>query len=501
MSGVLAKWRSFALAVSVTIITGCGTENGCTGSGLSGFLDPANPLQPHPDALTSDEAYRLLRRATFGAKPEDVTRAVERGLTATVDELLTDQPLPAAAETLAASFEDDIPKRWLVHMLESPSPLRDRLALFWHDRFATSRRVLSGNDRSLAIDHWAMLRQHALGNYRDFLAALTIDPMMLIWLDGANSPKDKPNENYAREFWELFTLGRDILYTEADIQESARAFTGTTLLRESGQPARPIFDILNHDESLKSIFPERAAPANFDFQGIIDLTLAQPEAARYVAKNLFTLFIHDHPSDVQVQVLADQFVEGNFEIAPLVRRLLMSNEIFRDEAMGNQVASPVEHVVGVFRTLDVHLESEDSQGFQLTRLVRDLEAAGQDLLNPPGVEGWGEDLAWMEDQWVLNRVKALGRTMEFGPNRTADLPYHLLPPTSRWDQREIRREIVSAVADVFHLPLTDEERDIYVEVLDQNGHRAFHLEQPDRQTQHVQEMIRLMAMDERVIGR
>ena len=134
-------------------------------------------------------------------------------------------------------------------------------------------------------------------------------------------------------------------------------------------------------------------------------------------------------------------------------------------------------------------------------MVRDLRGTGQELLNPPGVEGWGENEYWLQDQWILARIEALGRVMEYGPARTPGLPFHLLPDESTWDRRESRAEIVDAVASVFHLDLTEEERTIYVEVLDQNGWRALHLEEPDRRGRHVFEMIRLMAMDERVIGR
>lgn len=502
MSGNFPKWRWLVLSSAVTFIAGCGTENGCD---TENILDPidsdsASSLDAYHDDLTPDEAYYLLRRAAFGAQPKDVERAVARGLTATVDELLEIKPENPAFVEFTETYEHNLAQRWMAFLIQGANPLQEHMALFWHDRFATSQRVLSGSERNLGVTHWKMLRNHALGNYRDFLEALTLDPLMLIWLDGANSPKDNPNENYTREFWELFTLGRDVLYTEEDIQEGSRAFTGITLLRESGLDPRPIFDLANHDETLKTVFPNRAGAVNYNYEGIIDLTLAQPEAARYVARNLFVFLVHDNPSDEVVQRLADLFVESNFEIAPLVRTLLRSQAFFSEEARGSQVSSPVEHIVGFARTLDMRLYSETSQGYTLNRLVEDLAASGQDLLNPPGVEGWGENLEWMQDQWVINRIKALGRWMEYGPGRTPDLPYHLLPPRSRWNEPEIRKEIVDAMAAVFHLELTEAERDIYVAVLDQDGYLAFHLE-PNFQPLYLQEMIRLMAMDERVIGR
>lgn len=494
-----------SVSFRVTVRDGRGGEASADVSLLvevgSEFAGHSQSAAPYRDNLTPDEAYHLLRRAALGARPEEVDYAVARGLAATVDDLLTYKPIQPAYQALEDLYEDDIPKRWLIQLIEGPNPLHERMAMFWHDRFATSRRVLSGGDRNLAVLHYNMLRGYALGNYRQFLEALTLDPLMLIWLDGANSPKDSPNENYTREFWELFTLGRDVLYTEQDIREGARAFTGITLLRQSGRDARPIYDLLNHDETPKLIFPARAAAANHDYESVIDLTLAQPEAARYVARNLFVYFVHDHPTDAVVEELAQVFRDSGYDIPPLVRRILTSQAFFSAEARYNQVTTPVEHVVFVARTLDMHIFSEDSQGYVLDQLANDLAGSGMDLLNPPGVEGWKEDTGWLQDQWVINRVKALGRTMEYGPGRTELVPYHLLPATSTWNVRETRGAIVDAMARVFHLALTPAEREEYIAVLDQDGWRAFQLEDPKYQPYHVFQMIRLMAMDERVIGR
>ncbi len=511
------------LFAGLVFIAGCGGSVGGGGDGGggsagggsdlggifgAGIIDDGKEFGGNPQSSTSyrnsitpDEAYHLLRSAAFGATPKQVDDAVKKGLAETVDALLRKSVVPSTVRTLAESYELDMPKRWLVHMIDGPNPLHEKMAMFWHDRFATSRRVLGGRDRNLAVLHWNMLRDNALGDYRVFLEELTIDPLMLIWLDGANSPKASPNENYTREFWELFTLGRDSLYTEEDIREGARAFTGITLFREQDLDARPIFDLLNHDETIKTIFPGRTAPENFDYLKVIDLTLEQAESSRYVARNLFSYFAHDKPSDALVSDLANTLVEANFQITPLVRRILRSQAMFSEEARGDRIMAPVEHIVGVARTLDMHIHSEESQTSGLDRLVRDLREGGQELLNPPGVEGWGENEYWLQDQWVLSRARALSRSMDFGPQRVRDLPYHLLPSVTRWTEREVREEIVDAMASVFHLQLTDEERDVFVEVLDQNGWRAFHLTEPEQQPRHVAEMIRLMAMSERVLTR
>lgn len=509
------RWFSAStIVLSGMLLSGCaggesgggllGGGDGGGGGGLFGsgeFGGNPQSLAKYRDTLTSDEAYHLLRRTVFGATPEQVARAVERGLTATIDDMLMERPEQDFVVELADFHDQSVQRRWLVYLLEGANPFRERMAMFWHDRFATSDRVLSGRDRNLGPQHWRMLRDNALGNYREFLQELTIDPLMLIWLDGANSPKDNPNENYTREFWELFTLGRDVLYTEEDIKEGARAFTGITLLRESDLDARPIFDLVNHDETLKTVFPSRTSPENFDYLKIIDLTLEQPEALHYVARNLFSTFVHDNPSDAVVNELGRLLADSDFEIEPVVRRILTSQAMFSSDARGNQISSPTEHIIGVARTLDMHMHSEDSQGFIFDRLSNDLRDGGHELLDPPGVQGWGENEFWLEDQWLISRVRALGRTMEYGPDRTEGLPFHLLPSTKTWDEREVRERIVNDIAEVFHLKLSEEEVEIYVEVLDQNGWRAFHLEEPDRQPQHVFELIRLMAMHEDVIVR
>lgn len=486
-----------------------GSGGGDGGTLPSGVIDEGAEFGGHPqspaayrDALTPDEAYHLLRRAAFGATPQQVDKAVREGLTKTVDDLLVDRPVPASLTELAEIYQDDMPKRWLIHLIESPNPLRERLALFWHDRFATSRRVaFDGPNRFTSVLHWEMLRRNALGNYRQFLQELTIDPLMLVWLDGGKSPKENPNENYTREFWELFTLGRDVLYTEQDIREGARAFTGITIFYQSNELPRPIYDLLHHDETPKAIFPARAAPQNHSYLSVIDLTLQQPEAARYAVRNLFDMLMHDHPSDELLDDLAGGFVDGDFEIAPLVRRILRSSAMFSTDAVGNQIASPVEHYVGFARTLDMHAYSEQSQVNMIWAAEYDLSMAGQELLNPPGVEGWDEAQAWLQDQSLTARSSTLRRVMEFGPERTPLVPMHLLPPIARWTEREVRGEMVDAIAAAFHLHLSEAERDIYIEVLDQNGWRAFHLLAPEEQPRYLVEMIRLMAMHEGVITR
>lgn len=161
------------ILAALTVLGSCSGSGGggIGGGGLgSNVIDDgsewggnAQSTAPYRETLTSDEAYHLMRRAAFGATPEQVSDVVSNGLTATVDALLATANTPAAIETLTETFEDNLPKKWLVHMMEGPNPLLENIALFWHDRFATSRRVLDGRDTGLAELHWHMLRRHALG--------------------------------------------------------------------------------------------------------------------------------------------------------------------------------------------------------------------------------------------------------------------------------------------------------------------------------------------------
>lgn len=467
------------------------------------FAGNPQSLVPYRESLTSDEAWHFLRRTEFGATPARVTQVVSQPQSQTIDQMFAGQPIPQVVLDMEAERAVYESQRWLIRMIEGPNPFHERMTMFWHDRFATARRAAQNySDRNLPLAHLEMLRRNALGNYRNFLVDLTLDPLMLLWLDGANSPASAPNENYAREFWELFTLGRDILYTEQDIREAARGFTGITILRSSGQEPRPIYDLRNHDNTPKTIFPGRTSPANHDYESIIDLTLEQPEAARYVARNLFVFFVHNHPSDAVVQELAEEFVRSGFEIAPLVRRILRSQAFFSSEARGNQINGPVDQIVAAARTMDTHYYSEDSVGYRSWAIDQELVVAGHEIMNPPGVQGWGEDQAWLEEQSLLARVRALRSLMqmEHGPAHLNDIPFHLLPPVNEWTQREVRARIVNAMAGVLHLELTEEERDIYIEVLDWGGYRAFHLSDYANQKVYLGEMIRLMFMDERFIG-
>jgi uncharacterized protein (DUF1800 family) len=462
-------------------------------------------LAPYRDQLTADEAYHLLRRAAFGASPEVVALAVQRGLSSTIDDLLTIKPVPPAVEALAASYENKLPQRWITNMIEGPNPLLERMTLLWHDRFPVNDSVLIYPHRNLSVQHLEALRADALGNYRDLLHDLTSDPMVLRYMDIASNQNEGPNENYAREFWEQYALGTDVLYEDADVGEAARAFTGLSYdVFTSGAFGITSYDPADHDSGLKTIFPSRAGTANHDYQSVVELTLAQPEAARFVASNLFRFFVHDEPDGAVIDELAGDLVAGGFEIAPLVRKLLRSRAMFSPQARFCQVSSPVEHVIGVARTLGVHLASADSQGYTFNVMVLELEKAGQKLFASPDVHGWDDGEAWLNDQWLLWRVACLGRLldMEFGPDLTPELPLHLLPPTSTWNQAASRRQIVDALAAVFRIELADEERGRYLDLLDDiAGSGGFHTATYDRQEWAVTELIKLIAMDERVITR
>ncbi|MHC4165213.1 MAG: DUF1800 family protein, partial [Planctomycetota bacterium] len=220
-------------------------------------------LAPAANNLDAARAHHLYRRAGFGATPAEIDAAVGEGLAGTVARLVTFQPVPAV-EAEAAQVYDSVPPRepvnrranqewWLHLLLENPNVLQERMALLWHDHFATSQRAL--NDATwFMYEQIQLFRRQGLGNWRELCDAVTKDFAMLAWLDGVFSTKERPNENFARELWELFMLGEGAGYTEADVQEAARAFTGFKLQFEPDHFVTVRYLPGRHDAGEKTVF-------------------------------------------------------------------------------------------------------------------------------------------------------------------------------------------------------------------------------------------------------
>ena len=391
-----------------------------------------------PQKLTAGEARHLLIRSGFAPTQHEVEAQVGRDARVVVAEMVARSrsakplhPAPAFVEAppptpfrllqsvaqrqeqrqaqLAQGME--IKRWWVGEMVETPTQLRERMTLFWHNHFATSQQKVV---RSQAMWRQHMvLREHSLGSFRDLLHAVAKDPAMLVYLDGANSRKDAPNENFAREVMELFTLGEASqggAYTEQDIREVARALTGWSVDRDQFTfQSRPRL----HDAGNKTVFGQSG---NFDGDAVLDLILAQPVAARFVVSKLWREFVSPEPVDGTVAWLATGFAKRDFDIAWLIEQMLLVDEFWDPANRGTLVKSPIELIVGTVRQLGVASGSA-------APWVQQSAALGQNLLVPPNVKGWPGYTGWIDSNSLLGRRRFV--SLLFQPTQMGQQP---MPP-------------------------------------------------------------------------
>ena len=273
--------------------------------------------------------------------------------------------------------------------------LRDRMTLFWMDHFA------SGNDdlrcpKKLFLKY-QLYQEYVLGNFRTFVSTVGKDPFMLNFLDGDDNVKEHPNENYARELYELFTLGVDGNYTEQDIRETARALTGWTF-EESNDPSTDVvFKSENFDDAQKTIF---GITDNFDYDGVIQNLFRKRSyrIAKYICTKLYTYFVTPNPPNWVISNLITTFRDNNFEIEPVLRELLESNHFFGTVRVGTLIKSPVELAIQfqVEANLDYSTDAIDNQDkMNYLTYVSSTYYLGMDVVNPPSVFGWPKDRTWL----------------------------------------------------------------------------------------------------------
>lgn len=287
----------------------------------------------------------------------------------------------------------DLKRWWMREMIESPTPLQERMTLFWHNHFATSQQKV--------ISAQAMWRQHlllrhgALGSFASLLHGVAKDPAMLVYLDGANNRKEAPNENFAREVMELFTLGEATQgghYTEQDIKQAARAFTGWSVDRNDYSfKYRPAF----HDNADKMLF---GRSGNFEGDEALDILLAQPAAARFILDKLWKEFVSPEPDQAQIERMAQDFRASGYDIGQALSALFLSDAFWAEGNRGSLIKSPVDLVVGSLRQFDFGYS--DAMPFALKSAQ-----LGQNLLLPPNVKGWPGQNDWINGSTLLERKR------------------------------------------------------------------------------------------------
>ncbi len=334
---------------------------------------------------------QLLRRAGFGCTPQELAGYKALGYEDAVEQLINPQRVPN--DELGTLIEqqdfdftrlDDLKRWWLYRMCFTRRPLEEKMTLFWHGHFATANAKV-GQPYLMYMQN-LLMRKFALGNFHDLLLGISRDPAMIIWLDNQQNRKGKPNENYAREVMELFTVGIGH-YTEQDVKESARAFTGWQT-----RPDGFYFNANQHDNGEKT-FLGHTGDLNGD--DIVAILVSQPATAQFLARKMVTFFVADKPDQSMIDDVADAYMASRFQIRPMLKTIF-THRLFRsDKAYHAKIKSPAELVVGTLKTL------------QVTKLDADLPAVmarmGQNLFEPPNVKGWDGGPAWISTNTMMER--------------------------------------------------------------------------------------------------
>ena len=368
----------------------------------------------------------LMRRAGFGSSRDELEERVAKGYDATVEELLdpdafnipeVDTDVLYRCYPIVEIAEAPTNGRCNViyHMINSKRLLEEKMTLFWHQLFpAGNSKIDNPTEMVRQID---MFREQGLGNYRDLLVDLAKDPAMIYWLDNNENHKDAPNENWGRELLELFSMGQGN-YTEQDVYECSRAFTGWTIT-----PKMPRFPLNrfywsfeyradDHDDGEKVFLGHRGP---FNGEDIIDIIVRQPATARFIARHLYTFFVADEPQvpawqhtppidPVAINIIGDAFISSGYDIRSTLR-VLLNSDFFKSESVRwAKVKSPTEVVVGVTRLVG---------DFQLPRpglvdISEEPGYQGQQLIDPPSVEGWHTGAEWIDSGALVRRINFTG---------------------------------------------------------------------------------------------
>jgi len=392
------------------------------------------------NSWTIFEAAHLLNRAGFGGDPDDIKRLHALGREKAVDSLVSPaEPIDAfaapdwstdgqAAADLkmrmeqrremqqavkGLSPEEAAKKRreiqkdyqrenrnrsleaqgwWFRRMLATEAPLREKMTLFWHDHFATS--IQKVKQPVLLVRQNELFRKSAFGSFRQLTQAMLLDPAMMLYLDTQSSKKGMPNENFAREVMELFTLGEGN-YTEEDIHAAARAFTGYQMDRYNGTVYH---NKRQWDSGDKTVFGKTGA---FTGEDVINLIFEKKETARFMSRKLWEFFVYENPPPAAIDALADSFVKAGYQTGPLLREIFLSKEFYSEAATRTQIKCPVQFLVAMLKQLEI---SEPPAGFPIVA----EQQLGQVLFLPPNVAGWDWGKAWINTNTLLTRYNLAG---------------------------------------------------------------------------------------------
>ena len=379
----------------------------------------------------------LLRRAGFGATPDELDRAVEVGYDATLESLLNPvEDIELPLDLIRRYFVDQSDLRnqqacaahWMYQLVYTRAPLREKMCLFWHRVFATgAHKLIQGR---VVLNQIDMFREYGLGQFDELLLQLSKDPAMLMWLDNQDNHADSINENYGREILELFAMGVGN-YTEEDIKECARAFTGWRVvnpdymsIKMRNNTARPYgyiswqfeYDDDDHDHSEKTLLGESG---NLNGEDAVAIICRQDATPRFIARHLYHFFVADEvpvpqwphvpPKDPEaIQAMVDAYFDSEFSVTAMLRALFTSDFFKSESARYARIKSPAEMVVGTLR-LAGGLEVPSSDAYTAAATCANM---GQSLLNPPSVDGWQGGEEWINTGAYVQRVNFASKTLD-----------------------------------------------------------------------------------------
>jgi len=338
----------------------------------------------------------LLRRAGFGASSEDLKYYRAMGFDGAIEELVNPEKVSNASldEILSKQefdFTDlgDLRRWWIYRMTYSKRPLEEKITLFWHGHFATSNAKVGSP--YLMYEQNELFRKNGLGDFQTLLNKISRDSAMIRWLDNQDNRKNKPNENYAREIMELFTLGIGN-YSETDVKEAARAFTGWMA------PDGFYFNRKQHDFGQKTFL---GATGAFNGDDICNALANKPATAKFISRKIIKFFSHDDPDDSTVERIAEVYMASNRNLRAVIKAVLIDKTFADEKAYHCKIKSPVEVVIGTLKTLQVQKLDGD--------LAALMSRMGQNLFEPPNVKGWDGGLSWIASDTLMERFNFAAR--------------------------------------------------------------------------------------------
>jgi len=427
------------------------------------------------DPFDRVKAAHLLNRAGFGGNAEEIDKVLKLGPGGAVDWLLSfpnqnadeqnakDVPDLSAIDGIGANFRElrrklvgKTPQErkelmqqirmanreaflatfgwWMKRMSGPAHPLQEKLTLFWHGHFTTSFR--EEKSALLVWEQNELLRKYAAGNFKELLKRISRDPAMLDYLNNNQNRKDHPNENYAREVMELFTLGIGN-YSETDVKEAARAFTGWM-----HDGSEFFFNRRQHDAGVKHFLGKSG---NFTGNDVLEIILARPRCAKFIASELFEFLAYPNPDSNVVESLAATFRNSDYELRPLLKAILTSREFYSESAIGTQIKSPVQLVAGTIHLLGVTTPPPP-------QMMGALQLMGQVPLMPPNVKGWPGGETWINASTMFTRYNS-GVRLAQGPIDFGNLSDSTDPET-----------VVRTLVDrLIQRPVADDKRQVLVE--------------------------------------